>query len=222
MRNHLHYALWEGHMKILIQLIVLLFVFGSHMVLARGDVEAGKTKSAPCAACHGVDGNSANPEWPKLAGQGAPYIFAQLRLFKNGERKNALMSPMAAALSEQDMHDLAAYYESQTTTPEAADPDVVELGEAIYRGGIIEKGVAACTGCHSPTGAGNPAAKFPKLSGQHAKYTEIQLKAYRAEDLHGHQEGQRETANAKIMVKVAERLTDEEIRAVAQYTAGLH
>lgn len=209
-------------MKILIQLIIVLSVLASHSVFARGDAEAGKNKSAPCAACHGVDGNSQNPEWPKLAGQGAPYIFAQLRLFKNGERTNALMSPQAAALSEQDMHDLAAFYASQQSSPEAADPEVVELGEAIYRGGIIKKDVAACTGCHSPTGAGNPAAKFPKLSGQHAKYTEIQLRAYRAEDLHGHQEGQRNTPNAQIMVKVAERLTDEEIRAVAQYTAGLH
>ena len=209
-------------MKILLYLAVALLIVGSQSVLARGDIEAGKSKSTPCAACHGVDGNSVNPEWPKLAGQGAPYIIAQLKLFKSGERKNALMSPMAVPLSEQDMHDLAAFYASQTTTPEAADPEQVELGEAIYRGGIIEKGVAACTGCHSPTGAGNPAAKFPKLSGQHAKYTEIQLKAYRAEDLHGHQEGQRNTANAQIMVKVAERLTDEEIAAVAQYIAGLH
>ena len=126
-------------MKIIIQLTIFLFILSSHSAFARGDVEAGKSKSAPCAACHGVDGNSQNPEWPKLAGQGAPYIFAQLRLFKNGGRQNALMSPMAAALSEQDMHDLAAFYASQTTTPEAADPEVAELGEAIYRGGIIEK-----------------------------------------------------------------------------------
>lgn len=209
-------------MKILMRLIILLTLFGTQSLFANGDAEAGKNKSAPCAACHGVDGNSQNPEWPKLAGQGAPYLFAQLRLFKSGDRNNALMTPQAAALTEQDMHDLAAYYSTQTSTPAAADPELVEMGEAIYRGGIIEKGVAACTGCHSPTGAGNPAAKFPKLSGQHAVYTENQLKAYRAEDLHGHQEGQRNTANARIMVKVAERMTDEEIRAVASYTAGLH
>ena len=209
-------------MKILIQLIVLLLILSSQSVFARGDVEAGKNKSAPCAACHGVDGNSQNPEWPKLAGQGAPYIFAQLRLFKSGRRSNALMSPMAAVLSEEDMHDLAAYYASQTGSPGAADAELAELGELIYRGGIIEKGVAACAGCHSPTGAGNPAAKFPKLSGQHAAYTENQLKAYRAEDQEGHLEGRRDTANAKIMISVSERLTDEEIRAVASYIAGLH
>ena len=209
-------------MKIFMQLLILLFILGSQSIFAQGNAEAGKSKSAPCAACHGVDGNSVNPEWPKLAGQGAPYIVAQLRLFKNGGRSNALMTPQAAALSEQDMHDLAAYYSSQTGTPGAADPELAELGEAIYRGGIIEKGVAACAGCHSPTGAGNPAAKFPKLNGQHSVYTENQLKAYRAEDLHGHQEGQRNTANAKIMVKVAERMTDEEIRSVASYIAGLH
>ena len=209
-------------MKIFIQLGILFFIVCCQAAFAQGNAEAGKSKSAPCAACHGADGNSVNPEWPKLAGQGAPYIFAQLRLFKNGERSNALMTPQAAALSEQDMHDLAAFYASQTGTPGAADAELIDLGEAIYRGGIIEKGVAACAGCHSPTGAGNPAAKFPKLSGQHTVYTENQLKAYRAEDLHGHQEGQRDTPNAKIMVKVAERMTDEEIQAVASYIAGLH
>ena len=209
-------------MKIFIQLVILLFIFFSQATFAQGNAEAGKSKSAPCAACHGTDGNSVNPEWPKLAGQGAPYIFAQLRLFKEGGRSNALMTPQAAALSEQDMHDLAAFYASQTGTPGAADPELAEEGEAIYRGGIIKKGVAACAGCHSPTGAGNPAAKFPKLSGQHTVYTVNQLKAYRAEDLHGHQEGQRDTPNAKIMVKVAERMTDEEIEAVASYIAGLH
>lgn len=209
-------------MKILIQLIILLTILGSHSLFARGDVEAGKNKSAPCAACHGVDGNSQNPEWPKLAGQGAPYMFAQLRLFKSGRRLNALMTPMAAVLSEEDMHDLAAYYASQTGSPGATDAELAEQGEAIYRGGIIEKGVAACAGCHSPTGAGNPAAKFPKLSGQHATYTENQLRAFRAEVQEGHVEGRRDAANAKIMIDVSERLTDEEIRAVASYAAGLH
>ena len=209
-------------MKILLQLTILLILTSGQSLFANGDAEAGKNKSAPCAACHGADGNSTNPEWPKLAGQGAPYTYAQLRLFKEGGRTNALMSPQAVALSEQDMHDLAAYYASQTGTPGAADPELAKEGEAIYRGGIIEKGIAACTGCHSPTGAGNPAAKFPKLSGQHALYTENKLKAYRSEDLHGHQEGQFETPNARIMVKVAERLTDQEIQAVASYIAGLH
>ena len=205
-------------MKISIHLFVLLTVFASHSLLAEGDAKAGEAKSAPCAACHGVDGNSVNPEWPKLAGQGAPYIVAQLKLFKEGERKNALMGPQAAALSEQDMHDIGAYYESQTGTPGAADPELVELGKAIYRGGIINKGVTACTACHSPTGGGNQPAKFPKLSGQHAAYTANRLNAYRAVD-----PTLEETyPAAAIMVSVTERLTDHEIEALAQYIQGLH
>ena len=165
-----------------LSLLLLIFVFGSHSLYAAGDAEAGKAKSAPCAACHGPDGNSVNPEWPKLAGQGAPYIVEQLEHYKDGTRVNALMSPQAAALSEQDMHDLAEYYSSQTSTPGAADPELVEMGEAIYRGGIINKAVTACAACHGPSGAGNIPAKFPKLSGQHATYTENRLIEYRAVD----------------------------------------
>ena len=209
---------WEGHMKISIQLLILLAVFSCHSLFAAGDAEAGKAKSAPCAACHGADGNSVNPAWPKIAGQGAPYLVTQLSMFKDGTRTNALMAPQAAALSEQDMHDLAAYYSSQTGTPGAADPELVEMGQSIYRGGIISKGVTACTACHSPTGGGNSPAKFPKLSGQHAAYTESRLVAYRAID------PTLETTYpaAQIMVSVTERLTDTEIKALAQYIQGLH
>ncbi len=209
---------WEGHMKISIQLLLLLFAFGSHSLLAAGDVEAGKAKSAPCAACHGVDGNSVNPEWPKLAGQGAPYIVEQLKLYKDGTRPNPLMSPQAAGLSEQDMLDLAAFYASQTTTPGAADPELVALGEAIYRGGIIDKAVTACSACHGPSGKGNVPAKFPKLSGQHAAYTKSRLEAYRAID----PTMEKTYPAAAIMVSVTERLTDHEIEALAQYIQGLH
>jgi len=210
---------WEGHMKISIQLFIILLVFGSHSLFAAGDAEAGKAKSAPCAACHGADGNSVNPAWPKLAGQGAPYIFKQLQMFKEGTRANALMAPQAASLSEQDMHDLAVYYAEQTTTPGAADPELVEMGEAIYRGGIIDKDVTACTACHLPNGAGNLPAKFPKLSGQHAAYTESRLIAYRAID----PTLEKDINPAEsIMVSVTERLTDTEIKALAQYIQGLH
>ncbi len=210
---------WEGHMKISIQLLILLFVFGSHSLFAAGDAEAGKAKSAPCAACHGADGNSVNPTWPKLAGQGAPYIVAQLQMFKDGTRANALMAPQAAALNEQDMLDLAAYYAAQTGTPGAADPELVEMGEAIYRGGIIDKDVTACTACHLPNGAGNLPAKFPKLSGQHAAYTESRLVAYRAIDPTLEKDI---NPAISIMVSVTERLTDTEIKALAQYIQGLH
>ena len=202
-------------MKVYALIISLVFLSGP--VFAEGlsgDAEAGKEKSAACAACHGADGNSVNPEWPKLAGQGAAYTVKQLELFKEGKRVNALMNGQAAALSEQDMHDIAAYYESQTSTPGAASEELWELGQAIYRGGIMKKGVAACTACHSPHGAGNPAAKFPRLAGQHATYTANQLKAYRAE--------QRNYPEAEIMVTETERMNDKEIAAVASYIQGLH
>lgn len=203
-------------MKILIHIITLVLFIAGHAAFAQGNVDAGKEKSATCVACHGADGNGnvANPEWPKLAGQGAPYLAQQLNLFKNNERVNVLMNGQAANLSEQDIQDIAAYYASLETSPGAADAESVELGQAIYRGGIIKKGVTACSACHSPRGAGNPAAKFPKLSGQHVKYTELQLKSYRGLE--------RNYPSAQIMVAVAERMSDKEIAAVAQYIAGLH
>ena len=136
---------------------------------AAGDAAAGKAKSASCAGCHGADGNSVNPEWPSLAGQGAGYIAKQLHDFKGGKRENATMAPMAAPLTDEDIQDLAAYFSSQPIKAGAADKSLVELGEKIYRGGNPSSGVAACIGCHGPTGAGNPAASFPALSGQHAK-----------------------------------------------------
>ena len=209
---------WEGHMKISIQFLLVLFVFSSHSLFAAGDAEAGKAKSTPCAARHGADGNSANPAWPKLAGQGAPYVVEQLQMFKDGMRSDPLMSPQAANLSEQDMHDLAAYFQSQTRTPGAADAELVDLGESIYRGGIIDKDVTACAACHGPSGAGNLPAKFPMLSGQHAAYIEKRIKDYRAID----PTMEKTYPAASIMVSVTERLTDHEIEALAQYIQGLH
>ncbi len=183
--------------------------------IAAGDAAVGKAKSATCAGCHGVDGNSANPEWPKLAGQYANYLEKQLREFKEGKvRSNAMMAPMVASLSEQDMADLAAYYSAQTLQLGAADESLVELGEKIYRGGNPASGVAACIGCHGPKGAGNPAANFPSLSGQHAKYAENQLYAFK--------KGERANDAGKMMRNTAAKMTDEEIKAVASYLQGLH
>ena len=182
---------------------------------AGGDPEAGKTKSASCAACHGADGNSLNPEWPKLGGQHAGYIVQQLVYFADGERDNATMKGMAASLSEQDREDLGAFYASQEVSYGAADPELVELGELIYRGGNSESGVAPCMGCHGPNGAGNPGANYPALRGQHAKYVENQL--------HGFAEGNRINENSiKMMQIIAGRMTNREIRAVASYIQGLH
>lgn len=181
---------------------------------AAGDLAAGKTKAAACAACHGADGNSANPEWPKLAGQHDKYLVKQLTNFKAGERTNAMMAPMAAGLSEQDMADIAAYYGSQTQTSGKADPALVDAGEKLYRGGNATTGVAACIACHAPNGMGNPQANFPRLSGQHAAYIVNQLKAFRA--------GERANDAGKMMQNIAARMTDTEMQAVASYIQGLH
>ncbi|MCW8883292.1 MAG: cytochrome c4 [Sedimenticola sp.] len=180
---------------------------------AAGDAAAGKTKSATCLACHGADGNSANAVWPKLAGQHPNYIKKQLQEFKGGARKNDLMSPMAMPLSDQDMDDLAAYFSSQTQAPGTATADSVELGGKIYRAGNASTNVAACMACHGPTGSGNPSAKFPRISGQHAAYIEKTLKDFRS--------GDRTNDNAKMMQNVVFRMTDKEIAAVAQYLQGL-
>ncbi|HAJ92894.1 MAG TPA: cytochrome c4 [Gammaproteobacteria bacterium] len=182
---------------------------------AEGDAEAGKTKSASCVACHSIDGNSVNPEWPKLAGQHEGYLIQQLLYFSDGERDNAIMKGIVGNLTEQDHEDLAAYFASQKVAYGTADPELVELGERIYRGGNSESGVAPCMGCHGPKGAGNPPANYPALRGQHAKYVENQL--------HGFAEGNRVNENSiKMMQITASRMTNKEIRAVASYVQGLH
>ena len=201
-------------MKIALLAICLAALCGSSIVNAGGDAAAGKGKSAVCAGCHGTDGNSVNPEWPSIAGQHADYLTKQLMNFKDGERENALMAGQVAALKEQDMADLGAYYAGLEGAPGAADPAKVELGQSIYRAGNTASGVAACIACHSPTGAGNPLANFPALSGQHASYTVAQLKAFRA--------GARANDAAQMMRNIASKMTDSEIESVAQYIQGLH
>jgi cytochrome c553 len=184
--------------------------------LVDGDADAGKAKSITCAACHGAEGNSANPLWPNLAGQHAKYIVNQLGAFKEGKRVNALMSSQAMLLSEDDMANLAVYYESlERATQTVADPDLVDKGEALYRAGNAETGVAACIACHGPKGVGNAAAQYPSLSGQHAAYTEKTLKDYRS--------GERTSvAGNNAMNMIAAKLTDDEIKALASYVQGLH
>ncbi|MES1941622.1 cytochrome c4 [Salinisphaera sp. T5B8] len=182
--------------------------------LVDGDVEAGKTRSAQCAACHGPQGNMQSEQFPKLAGQGAPYIYEQLKLFKSGERQNAIMAGQAAGLSDEDMKNLAVYFAAQQTRPGAADVSVAPAGAVLYHGGNADKGVPACSGCHGPSGLGNAAAKFPRLSGQSPQYIATQLKAYRSGDRSGYR-------NATIMNGVAENLTDADIQALASYVAGL-
>lgn len=181
-----------------------------------GSVDAGRTKSATCAACHGADGNSVTPDWPSLAGQHPAYIVKQLLAFKNGERVNVTMKPFADLLSDQDMLDLAAYFATQTPTPKGADPALVSLGQQIYRGGLPERGVAACIACHGPAGDGNPLAAYPRISGQHASYVTAALRAYAA--------GERTTDASlnQMMRNVAQPLREDEIRALASYVQGLN
>ncbi|HKE93140.1 MAG TPA: c-type cytochrome [Povalibacter sp.] len=180
---------------------------------AEGSAEAGQAKSAVCAACHGVDGNSVNPEWPTLAGQHRQYIVKQLRAFRSGARQNPLMAPMAAGLSDADMEDLAAFFSSQTATGLEADKDRVAQGQRLFRSGDPEKNIPACASCHGPTGRGNPAALFPSIRGQHATYVANQLKAYRS--------GTRQTDQNQMMRGVAQLMTDEQIANVAAYIQGL-
>jgi cytochrome c553 len=187
--------------------------------VVKGDpAKAQQIVTQVCAACHGADGNSAISVNPSLAGQHPEYTLKQLMNFKSqdgkpAERGNAVMAGMVASLSADDMRNLAAYYAGQKPKLRAArDPELVKLGQAIYRGGILDKGVAACASCHSPNGAGIP-AQFPRLAGQHAEYTAAQLKAFRS--------GERANDPNRMMRGVAVKLSDREISAVAEYIAGL-
>ncbi len=193
--------------------VSIALALGAAGVQAAGDVAAGKAKSATCLACHGPDGNSPNALWPKLAGQHSSYIMKQLADFKAGVRKNDLMSPMAAPLTDQDVENLAAYFSSQTQKGGTAAPDQVALGEKLYRAGNKQTGVAACMACHGPTGIGNGPAKFPRISGQHADYVAKALKDFRS--------GNRSNDLNGMMRNVAAKMSDAEIAAVAQYVQGL-
>lgn len=185
--------------------------------LIGGDAAAGQNKAAACAACHGADGNSVNPEWPKIAGQHAGYAFEQLKAFKQPQgdspRFNALMYGQVQPLNEQDMKDLAAWFAQQEIQPGAADPELLARGERIYRGGLQEKNVPACIACHGPAGEGNAAAGYPAVGGQHAVYTVTQLKAYAA--------GERRTDQNQIMRNISSQLSEEDMQAVASFMQGL-
>lgn len=182
---------------------------------AAGSAEAGQARSVVCAACHGADGNSFNPEWPSLAGQNENYLIKSLQSFKDGSRQNVLMNAQAAGLSEQDMLDLAAWFSAQKLAGKTADPALVSSGERLFRGGNKASGVPACDACHGPSGQGNSPAGWPAIAGQHATYSTNQLVAYRSK--------QRTTdGDTQMMRTVASGLTDEEIQAVTSYLQGLH
>ncbi|XOV81327.1 MAG: c-type cytochrome [Aestuariibacter sp.] len=186
-----------------------------------GDPEAGKAKSATCAACHGVDGNSAIPMNPIIAGQHEKYLVKQLKEFQlasktGGEegRNNAVMNGMSAALSEQDMLDLSAYFASQSPNEGSTPEEVIEKGAALYQGGDVERGVTACVACHGPRGNGMGLAAFPDISGQHPEYIKSQLEMFRS--------GQRANDPNGMMGDIAKKLTDQDIQILSDYLSGLH
>ena len=180
-----------------------------------GSASAGADKAGTCAACHGMDGNSVNPQWPSLAGQNANYIVATLQAFKEGTRSDVLMGAQAAGLSAQDMADLAAHFAGQTPARRTADPALAEAGARLYRGGDMDAEISACMACHGPTGRGNGPAAYPALAGQHAAYTQKQLNDYK--------NGTRKSdGDSQIMRNITARLSQDEIEAVAAYMQGLH
>jgi cytochrome c553 len=192
-------------------------VLCSAQALAKGDAAAGQGKSAICAACHGVDGNSMVATWPKLAGQHEDYLTRQITLIKAGVRPVPEMAGITPGLSEQDIEDLAAYFASQTGNGGVADESLVELGARIYRAGNAETGVPACMACHGPAGEGNPLSGYPALAGQHAVYTASMLTRFKGGENWGEKD-----ASSKVMNGVAARLTADEIQAVSSYIEGLH
>lgn len=201
-------------------LLSLLLVAGSLQAQdqAADTAKAKQIVETICAACHGIDGNSQLPDNPKLAGQIPEYLYKQLREYKSWDgnppvRENAVMNAMVAGLDDADMKALASYFASQTLQPEAASNlDTIEQGQRIWRGGIADKGVPACAGCHGPAGTGLP-AQYPRIAGQFPQYTVTQLQHFR--------DGGRENDPNQMMRMIALKMTDAEMRAVADYAAGL-
>ncbi|MEE1865283.1 MULTISPECIES: c-type cytochrome [Pseudomonas] len=203
--------------KLLVSLLLTLGVTGAANAAEpiKGDAAAGQAKTAVCGACHNPDGNSMAPNFPKLAGQGEKYLEKQLHDIKSGKRTVLEMTGMLAAFNDQDMADIAAYFSSQKGSVGAADPKLVEHGRALFNGGDIEKGLPACSGCHSPNGAGIALAGFPHLGGQHATYVAKQLTDFR--------EGNRTNdGDATTMRTIAAKLSNKDIEALSSYIQGLH
>lgn len=199
--------------KVLVSLLLTLGITG--FAHAAGNAEAGQGKVVVCGACHAADGNSAAPNFPKLAGQGERYLLKQLKDIKSGARPIVEMTGLLDNLSDQDLADIAAFYASQQMSVGAADPKLVDAGQALFRGGKLDEGMPACIGCHMPDGSGMAAAGFPKLAGQHATYTAKQLTDFR--------EGNRTNdGEAMIMRAIAAKLSNKDIEALSSYIQGLH
>lgn len=184
--------------------------------VAFGDAKAGETKAVTCGACHGADGNPSDKQYPKLAGQNEAYIARQLELFKSQKRQNPIMLGFAATLSPQDMRDVGAFFATKAALPGVADDQLLDRGQALYRGGDAKLGVPACMACHGPDGRGMAGAGYPQLGGQWADYVAAKLKDWKGGTTWG------EDANAKIMPAIAAALSEADINAVASYVEGLH
>ncbi len=200
-------------------IVALGTTVGASAAVLKGDPAAGEAKAATCGACHGVDGNSAVPNFPKLAGLGEKYLVKQMKDIRSGLRPVAAMAGQVDNMTDQDLADIAAYYDAQVRSPEMTDPELLELGRKVYMSGIMDRKVAACSGCHSPSGKGNAPAGFPALAGQHADYIAAQLKMFRK----GYEDptGRVNDGDTKIMRTTAFELSDLEIQAVAAYASGL-
>lgn len=195
-------------------LLISLIVSAGLMSAAHaGDAEAGKAKSATCAACHGADGNSMAPAFPKIAGQGERYLIKQITDIRDGRRQVPEMTAFVMGLSDEDIADLSAYFADQAPSGGGAKEELVELGQKIYQAGIESKGVPACMACHGPAGKGQELAGFPSLAGQHDAYT--------ASQLHKFSMGTRHNDGAKMMRDIAYRMHEKEIEAVSSYIQGL-
>ena len=209
-----------GRSAIAVALMLALPLLGLPATGARaaGDPVAGKLKAAVCSACHGADGNSINPAWPKLAGQGVRYQMLQVRAIRSehgrASPEAATMVPMVANLSDEDLMDIAAYFATQVSTVEAAHPELAEAGQRLFRAGDPERNIPSCMSCHGPGGRGNSLAAFPQVGGQYAAYSARQLRAYR--------DGSRTTDPGGMMRTIASRLTDADIEAVSEYLSGLY
>lgn len=204
-------------MKHLLQVTVALLLLISIPAFAAGDAADGQAKSAICAACHGADGNSTVPNWPKIAGQHEAYLTRQLNLIQSGARPVPEMAGIVAGMSEEDFINIAAYFSTQTTSAGLADEASIIAAERLYRSGDPSIEAPACMACHGPAGEGNPLAGYPQLAGQHAVYTEKMLKGFRDGTTWGE-----EDTNSSVMVGVAHRLTDQQIKDLASYIEGLH
>ena len=200
-------------------MFVSVAAFAVQNSFAGGDAQAGQQKAGSCLGCHGADGNSLVPTFPKLAGLGEKYLLKQMQDIRDGRRPVAVMAGQVDNMTDQDLADIAAFYNSQARSGGQADPEKLALGRKVYLAGIAERQVPACAACHSPTGNGNGPAGYPSLGGQHAEYTAGQLKMFRKgyEDPTGRTNG----GGAKIMRTTAFRMSDMEIEAVASYIAGL-